>query len=82
MATMMMKTFVKPILQVKPGISTGRGPVLASIGAERETEPLVDLSAAEYRLIMHCRGPESPDEKREQQQQGISAHSRNHQSKP
>ena len=78
MATMMMKTFVKPTVQVKPGSSTGRGPVSTSVDAE----PLVDLSGSEYRLIMHCRGPEAPGQEMTQEQQGISAHSRNHESKP
>ena len=80
MATMMTKTFVKPVLQVRSGTTAEHRPGRVTIDTLIDSDPAIDLSETEYRLIMHCRGPESPADEMTKEQQGIATRSRNHQS--
>ena len=54
-----MKTFVKPLIQVRLEKPATRNP--GSIGlADRETaETLADLSLHGYRMLLHCQGASS-----------------------
>jgi hypothetical protein len=66
---MTMKTFVEPLIQTKPATKRQQkepsAPHFADL-ANEEIEPLVDLSLSNYRMLMHCRGPEPEEAEREQ----------------